>query len=92
MNRIWEQAVKQDPNTRLIPAIVPLAIFHGGKGWSAPIRFINLIDLESRDKQELAAYMPDFGFLLDDLSGQSDEQLRARAITQLGLLTLLSLK
>jgi predicted transposase YdaD len=36
MNRIWEQVVKQDPNARLIPAIVPLVIFHGGKGWSVP--------------------------------------------------------
>ena len=40
----------------------------------------------------MAAFIPDFGYFLDDLSGQSDQQLRARAITQLGLLTLLSLR
>jgi predicted transposase/invertase (TIGR01784 family) len=92
MSRIWERIVKQDPKAKAIPAIVPLVIYHGSRPWTAPTRFIDIVNLEPRDKQELAATVPDFGFWLDDLSDQSDKQLRARAMTELGVVTLLSLQ
>jgi hypothetical protein len=72
--------------------IIPLVLYHGDKGWSPPTGFLDVVDLDARDKSALAAFLPDFRFLLDDLSGRSDQQLRARAMTQLGILTLLSLQ
>ena len=87
-----KSAGNRQPFSKRIPAIIPLVLYHGNGRWNATTRFTDLVDLGSQDKQELAAFIPDFGFFLDDLSGQSDQQLRARAITQLGLLTLLSLQ
>jgi predicted transposase YdaD len=92
LNRIWQQVIKRDPSGRLIPAIIPLVVYHGAKCWQAPTRFAELVDLNDEDKQTMASLIPDFGYLIDDLSGQSDEQLSARAIGQVGLLTLLSLQ
>jgi hypothetical protein len=71
--------------------VIPLVVFHGSRGWNAPQRVSDLIDLDDSMKQVLRPYLPELSFLLDDLSQQSDESLRARALTQLGALTALSL-
>ena len=92
LTRIWEKVVKGDPNAKLLPAVIPLVLYHGKRGWSAPTRFVDLIDLDEQAKQTIEAIIPDFRYIIDDLSGQSDEQLRTRAIGHLGLLTLLSLQ
>ncbi|MBN1654964.1 MAG: Rpn family recombination-promoting nuclease/putative transposase [Deltaproteobacteria bacterium] len=67
-------------------------MYHGDKGWQSPISFLELIDLDGGSKQSMASLMPDFRYRLDDLSGQSDERLRVRAIGHVGILTLLSLQ
>lgn len=92
LNRIWQHEIKREPNMRLIPAIIPLVVYHGAKGWRSPVRFVELIDLDVEVRGSLASFIPDFEYVLDDLSGQSDEQLRCRAIGHLGILTLLSLQ
>ncbi|MFO0570829.1 MAG: DUF4351 domain-containing protein, partial [Polyangiaceae bacterium] len=50
------------------------------------------LDLDAATFDELTAHLPDFAFLLDDLSRTRAEDLRHRSMTALGHLTLFCLK
>lgn len=92
--RIWERWRREHPDARRLPRIVPVVLFHGERAarpWSGSTRFDALLD-EWGDDAELAELSVDFGFLLDDLTRSSDEELRGRAMGAVSLVTLLALK
>jgi hypothetical protein len=90
--RIWETWLRDHPNTARIPAILPVVLHHGPDGWTAATSFEALLDLDEEALADVAEHVPRFRFLLDDLAGQDDEVLHARAITALGKLALLCFK
>ena len=86
MVRIWEQADRQ--KEPLLP-ILPLVVYHGRPGWRVAPQFSALFaDLPL----VLKPYLPDFRYLLADLSQYSDEEIKGRVeravILQIGLLSL----
>jgi hypothetical protein len=81
MVRIWERFLKDNPRARKVPAIVPVVMHHSDKGWSAPRAFRELIDLGSEELEHLGRYLPGFEFVLDDLTGKSEQELYGRAMT-----------
>lgn len=91
MVRIWEGYLKDNPGTAL-PAILPVVLHHDEQKWNAGTSFEALLDLEPEDLPHVAAFVPRFSFLLDDLSAVSDEALRERAASALARLTLSALK
>lgn len=84
MVRIWEQHLKQSIPSDL-PVILPLVIYHGTGKWKFGNRLRNLFD----PKQDaLYFYVPDYEYLLCDLSHMSDEQIRGSVITRVMLLAM----
>ncbi|AKJ00881.1 putative transposase/invertase (TIGR01784 family) [Archangium gephyra] len=67
-------------STRL-PVIIPLVMYHGPDGaWTAPRRVEDLFDLPEGEETQThwRALVPRFEYLLDDLTAEREEALRAR--------------
>ena len=91
MTRIWERFERDAPGAPL-PVIIPVVLHHSDKGWSAPVRFADLFQVSNPLRPAVSTFIPDFGFVLDDLSKLDDEALRSRAVTELVRLTLVALQ
>jgi hypothetical protein len=92
MVRIWEFFLKDQADARRLPAILPVVLHHSETGWTAPTTFEAVLDVGDAVLPELAAYVPRFGFVLDDISHEPDTALRARAMSALGRLSLWCLR
>ncbi len=84
--RIWELYRKQHPKEELLPAIVPLVLYHGCRKWRVAQDFRSLI---AGSSAELNCYIPDFKYQLHDLSALQDDEIKGEV---LGRITLLLLK
>jgi predicted transposase YdaD len=92
VTRIWDRYLREHPRARRLPAVTPLVVHHGHNRWASPVQVADLIDLDPVGKEALRAYLPRFEFLLDDLSGVDEDQLRERPLTPLALVTLMLMK
>ncbi|MFZ1984181.1 MAG: Rpn family recombination-promoting nuclease/putative transposase, partial [Desulfatitalea sp.] len=73
MLKIWRLYLKQDSTQRL-PVIVPLVLYHGPSSRTQTnTRFSSLLNGPT---DALAAYIPDFSYVLYDLARFSDEQIK----------------
>ncbi len=80
MARIWDQWMREHPSGDL-PAVVPVVLHHSATGWTRSTRFADLLAIPDSLRPALAPHLPDFTFLLDDLSQLTEEELHARAAT-----------
>jgi predicted transposase/invertase (TIGR01784 family) len=92
VTRIWDQHLREHPNARLLPAVIPLVVHHGPAPWVSPVQVLDLIDLSPSAAQAVRPYLPRLEFLLDDLPRADGPQLRDRNLTPPALITLLLLK
>lgn len=92
MVRIWDDHLRNHPGAARLPAILPLVLHHSPGGWTSPTDFHALLDLDDATLPLVAAHVPSFRFLLDDVSAETDDALRARAMTALGRLVLFCLR
>ena len=83
MIKIWEQGVKQGIARPFSP-IIPIVVYHGKSKWKAGPDFYALFDLPD----ELQAYMPNFRYLLCDLSHRSDEEIKGTVTLRAAFLLL----
>ncbi len=83
--RIWEQHRKQHPKEKLLPAIIPLVLYHGRQKWKISRNFRSLIVQETKD---IDPFIPDFKYLLYDLSTLSDKQIKGKVLQRITLLFL----
>lgn len=76
---IWKSKRKQK---QILPVVIPLIIYHGNQEWKISTRFSDLINTGDT----FSKYIPDFEYILYDLSQISDEdiigtdELRARLL------------
>ena len=79
MTLIWGRWLRErkDEAPAKLPPIVPIVVYHGERGWNAPLRFEELVDLPPALAQA-AEVVPAFRYVLDDLTATSDEAIRAR--------------
>ncbi len=82
--RIWKLYMKQTGSKRL-PAIVPLVLYHGKTAWLADVDFASLI---AGPNEKLKTYIPDFRFVLYDLTQFSDGQIKGTLLSRIVLLLL----
>ncbi|MGA1794656.1 MAG: Rpn family recombination-promoting nuclease/putative transposase [bacterium] len=85
MVRIWEQLLNQKQIHPAFPLIIPLVIYHGKAKWRIGTQFSHLF---SSHDPALSPYIPDFTYLLYDLSHLSDDQIKG-AVTLKAFLLLL---
>jgi len=88
VTRIWDQYEREHPKARRLPAVIPLVVYQGDDRWTSPVHLLYVIDLRPAAKQEMQAWLPRFGFLLDDLTRVGEDQLLARNLTPAALVTL----
>jgi predicted transposase/invertase (TIGR01784 family) len=79
--RIWEAVLVEEPGRQRLPAIIPVVVHHSSSGWTAATDLRELIDLDAETLALLGAYVPEFRFVLDDLSRADDAALRGRSLT-----------
>jgi predicted transposase YdaD len=75
---LWRQ---QHPESTRLPVIIPLVMYHGADGaWTAPRQVEELFDVpeEGEERERWRALVPRFEYLLDDLTAEREEALRAR--------------
>ncbi|HEX2674998.1 MAG TPA: Rpn family recombination-promoting nuclease/putative transposase [Polyangiales bacterium] len=87
MTRLWSHVLAEDPARTTLPAVIPIVVHHGTSAWTVSCELRDLIELDAALVDALGEHLPRSRFVLDDLSHQSDAALRARALTQLGVLT-----
>ena len=92
VSRAWAQYLRSHPSVDKIPAIVPVVLYQGPEAWTASTQFHDLLDLPAELVDELSDHVPSFEFVLDDLSAQADQAIRARAKHPLAALALLLMK
>jgi len=82
MLKIWRLALKQTTETSL-PVIIPMVLYHGQRKWPYGTEFSSLF---SKHSEKLAAYIPDFGFILRDLTQYSDDEIRGMVLCRVVML------
>lgn len=90
--RIWEDHLGKHPEARRLPAILPVVLHHSATGWRAEVAFEALLDLDPETLAAVSNHVPRFRFILDDISVETDDALRNRAMTALGRLALWCLR
>jgi len=76
MVSLWELKIKQNEKKFLI---IPLLIYHGKAKWNIGLKLIDCIE-EFPD--ELNLFLPDFEYLLYDLSSYSKEEIKGYGIVR----------
>ncbi|SKA03827.1 conserved hypothetical protein (putative transposase or invertase) [Selenihalanaerobacter shriftii] len=74
MLKIWESKFQQSKDK--LPLIIPLVIYHGQKEWDIDL---NLADLLVDVPEVVAKYVPNYQYLLYDLSKYSHDEIKGGA-------------
>jgi hypothetical protein len=84
MIRIWELHLRQSTN-RDLPVILPLVLYQGSGAWEVGHEFRDLLDSH---QEALFPYVPNFQFIVYDLSQYSDEQIKGGVVGRVMLLAM----
>ena len=87
MVEIWEAKMNKEEQKQL-PIVIPLVIYHGKTSWSIPTSLGSNLNGYEELPKDVKVHVPDFDYIIYDLSGFSDEEIKGRGQTRI-LLTLL---
>lgn len=96
MARIWERFRKAHPvqeGVRVpLPPIIPAVVSHVPGGWTAPRTFEELLDPHAVTIPGLAAFVPRFSMLIEDLGHLSNDDIKALTLAAFPKLVLWALR
>jgi len=75
MIEIWETKANKE-NVRELPMIIPLVIYHGSSEWRINTNLGSMISGYDNIPDDVKKYVPDYEYLLYDLSKYTDEQIK----------------
>jgi hypothetical protein len=78
--RIWEHHRAAHPADALLPVVLPIVVHHSERGWRGATDLHALFAPELLAEPQLAALVPQFHFILDDVSHATDAELQRRAL------------
>lgn len=78
MLEIWEAKVKKE-NTNELPIIIPLVIYHGKDDWKIKTTLGEMIIGYKDLPEDVKKYVPDYEYLLYDISRYTDEEIKGEA-------------
>lgn len=78
MVMIWERALNKEKAVEL-PIILPLVVYHGESLWQIPKSFKTSFAAMEESAALFEKYIPEFKYLLYDLSPMSKEEIRGEA-------------
>ena len=81
--RLWDALLKEQPDTKTLPPVIPMLLYQNKAMWSASLEFIDLIKPVD---DNLKPYIPNFQYALVDLSSEQDSAMLADVHGQLTLL------
>ena len=73
MDKIWEQHAKETKETFPLPIVIPMILYHGEDRWTIGTNFASMFG--DKVPGELKPYLPDFKYMLMDLSDFEDKQI-----------------
>jgi predicted transposase/invertase (TIGR01784 family) len=82
--KIYSLYVKQT-RAKHLPIVIPMVLYHGRKKWEIGIRFSDII---KGPYEALCEYVPDFKYILFDLTQYSDAQIKGEVQARVLLLLL----
>ena len=81
MLEIWNTKTdKQNPHQ--LAVIIPLVIYHGKEDWNIKTNFRGMIHNYEKLPADMQVFIPDYKYLLYDISGFSDEEIKGAVITR----------
>lgn len=91
--RQLELWLQRHPDSEALPVVIPVVMYHGlESGWTAPRRMEELFHLPKEGGERWQVLVPRLEYLVDDLTAEREEALRARAGPPLVPLALLLLR
>lgn len=78
MAEIWETKMKKEEVSEL-PIVIPLVVYHGESKWRFPLHLGGFLNGFEEMPQHVKEYLPNFHYLLYDLSDYSDEEIKGNA-------------
>ncbi|WP_437682514.1 Rpn family recombination-promoting nuclease/putative transposase [Sorangium sp. So ce131] len=88
MMRLWEQLVRDQPEQKQLPPVVPVLIHHSDTGWTAARAFQDIVAGDAPERTALLPHIPHFELRLVDVSGGRAGDLVEQALTALGKVVL----
>jgi predicted transposase/invertase (TIGR01784 family) len=83
IDRIW-RTHHQEKGLPL-PPVIPMVLYHGSEKWNFGTDLAHLLD---NPDPRLLPYVPNFEFVLFDLSRYADDRIKGEVLTRVGLLLL----
>ncbi len=80
----WDLYLANHDNAKFLPPVIPLVLYHGKSKWNLGTRFSKLFNTPG----PLRVFIPDFNFLLLDISHEPDENIKGEPLLQILLKTL----
>jgi predicted transposase/invertase (TIGR01784 family) len=84
MIEIWETKIKKEELNKL-PVIIPLVIYHGTENWKINTTLGEMIRGYDKFPEDIKKYIPDYEYILYDISRFTDEQIKGQAIEKAAL-------
>lgn len=83
MMDIWEDKLNQEMGR--LPIVIPLVIYHGSQNWYISSSLGGILNGYDELPEELKVYVPNFDYLLYNLTGYSDADIKGMAQTRIGM-------
>ncbi|NLK53055.1 MAG: Rpn family recombination-promoting nuclease/putative transposase [Syntrophomonadaceae bacterium] len=78
--RVWDTRIGE---TGQLPIIIPLVVYHGKEGWNIKPTLGEMILGYDELPQDIRALVPNYQYLLFDLSRFTDEEIKGAVITRI---------
>lgn len=78
MIEIWEAKIKKE-GTKELPMIIPLVIYHGKDNWNIKTTLGELITGYKDLPKDIQKFIPNYEYLIYDLSRYTDEEIKGQA-------------
>lgn len=87
MLEIWEAKINKERIEEL-PIIIPLVIYHGKNKWNVSTNLGEMINGYKELPEDVRKYIPECEYLLYDISGYTDEEIKGGVINKIVMTTL----
>jgi predicted transposase YdaD len=77
--QIWDRVRKEAPDAPL-PPVIAIVLTHAPGGWRSPRTFADMFEREVLAIPGMAALVPQFSLIIEDLAHLSDDDLKARSL------------
>lgn len=87
MIEIWEAKI-EDEYTDELPMIIPIVIYHGKANWNINATLGEMIKGYKDLSEDIQKHIPDYEYLLYDISRFTDEEIKGKVINKIAMTTL----